>query len=267
MSIIEKIEDLKVACSDQTLASQALASEVAGKVTAINQALAQAVEVAPKLKRTFYVDVNGSDQNDGSKGSPFKTTMRAISLIPESGVGIIYLNAGTHEFSEEVTANENITIFIFPSQGGTELNTELKFVESRVVSDYAYVCTLWLTGGYFYANNIKISTGLRSDNSITLSPYAAIQARYGCFVTFGSGSVDVGDYNLIANAHSWSAQADFSSVSFCYLSSINKSGVGSLYYFEGFATLYSVMSVLDGATWSDLVKGNLAHLFNNVGLA
>ena len=70
----------------------------------------------------------------------------------------------------------------------------------------------------------------------------------------------------MANAHSWSAQADFASFNVSYSSSIKRLGTGYVANCQGFSVLYSVSSVLDGTTWNDIVFGVREQIFNNVGL-
>lgn len=71
MSLTEKIEELKNATAEQTLASQALAQEVANKMSGIDNKVAKATTVVRNTIRgynaeNYFIDsVNGSNDNSG----------------------------------------------------------------------------------------------------------------------------------------------------------------------------------------------------------
>ncbi len=47
--------------------------------------------------RTFYVDVNGDDNNPGTPDAPFETIKKAVDSVPIGGIGVIVLKNGqTH---------------------------------------------------------------------------------------------------------------------------------------------------------------------------
>lgn len=267
MGIEQTITELQKVSAEQTAASNNLALEVSGKVDQINQALAKAVEVAPTMQRRFYIDpTRGDDANDGSTDTPFSTVNRAIELSVIGGHTEVILQQGKHLISKDITAPANVMFYIYPASGGNEKNTELHFSE-RVSNEYSYVSSLWMQGGYVHIQGIKVSTGMQSDSSTQLAPYSCIQSRYGASVTITAGVIELGDFSLLSNTHSWSARADLTSFGITYVSKITRVGKGHAIKFEGFASLYSVANVLEGVSWNDIVFGNRSNCLNNMNLS
>lgn len=264
--IQQELAKVQQKAQEQTAASVALTQEVAGKVAEINAALAKAVEIAPSMHRRFYINPEtGNNTNDGSTSAPFSTVNRAIELSVVGGHTEIVLQQGKHVIAEDVTAPANVLFYIYPASGGNDKNTELHFAE-RASNEYAYVGSIWLQGGYIHIQGVKLSTGMQSVPSATLAPYACIQSRYGANVTVTAGELEIGDFSLLSNTHSWSARADFTSFGLTYISKISRVGKGHAIKFEGFASLHSVASVLDGVVWNDIVFGNRSNCLNNMNL-
>lgn len=81
----------------------------------LSQMMPISAQGAP-VQKEFYVDVNGSDNADGSKDKPFKTIERAKKAVSEinknmSGDIKVYLREGTHRLDKPMSFNE--------SDGGT----------------------------------------------------------------------------------------------------------------------------------------------------
>lgn len=69
---------------------------------------------------TFYVNsATGSDENDGSSGSPFKTIAKAISLIPQIVNHDVAINLADGSYSEGITLSGYVGKGIISVKGNT----------------------------------------------------------------------------------------------------------------------------------------------------
>ena len=122
----------------------------------------------------FYVNYStGSDSNDGSSGSPFKTLQHAIGAVPEGASGGIWLQSDV-----TVTAA-----------------TSLYFKNICIGQDYGAGHTITLDGGCFYLNKSSVTFG-----HVTFE--MTNPANDCLFYSYGDSTVYLGGYyGVIINFH------------------------------------------------------------------
>ena len=115
---------------------------------------------------TFYVDPAGSDSNNGSAGSPWKTLAFACSKVTVSG-DIIHVNAGTYTISSQVSVPLGVSI-----EGESMATTT---IVSTVTGSSA--STLLLSSGSYSNGNQHISGIYFDGNNRTTSLAIFVYAR------------------------------------------------------------------------------------------
>ncbi|MNJ29843.1 hypothetical protein D3C77_244250 [compost metagenome] len=79
---------------DLVTATNALTTEVRGKMAGIDSAVAKAIAAVPVNKRTWYINqLTGSDTNDGTPSAPLKSVEKAIANTPVGGFCVVLLQA------------------------------------------------------------------------------------------------------------------------------------------------------------------------------
>jgi len=143
MSLIEKIEELKNSTAEQTLASQALAQEVAGKIGQINQKLSDAERQfldfisgdfkrnvnAAKSVAVFVDPLSGDDNNSGlNSASSIKTSSRLKSLLDyEYDIVRIVIRKGTvFDLEHPLRAKDSIFIDSWDAKDAATSRAELR---------------------------------------------------------------------------------------------------------------------------------------------
>lgn len=75
-------------------AANNLTSNVAGKMSEIDQKVNAAVKAIPELYKEHYVSPNGNNNNLGTKSEPLATISEAANRIPVGGSGTIFCETG-----------------------------------------------------------------------------------------------------------------------------------------------------------------------------
>lgn len=103
------------------------------------------VPIATTANRTYYVNATtGSDGNDGSSGSPFKTIAHAISLIPQVINHTVTINVADGSYSEGITLSGFMGEGLVSVVGNTT-NPENVVLSGQVIVQYC-ACHIQVQG-------------------------------------------------------------------------------------------------------------------------
>ena len=122
---------------------------------------------------TYYIDPSGSDSNNGSSSSPWKTLAYACSKATSSG-DIIHVTAGTYS---ETTQSKLAVGVSIEGDGATSLIT------SNIATEYMYTILLQSgsegTNGNQHISNLKMSGGLSAFAAIGINARSNVKI-YNC---------------------------------------------------------------------------------------
>jgi uncharacterized repeat protein (TIGR02059 family) len=122
---------------------------------------------------TYYVSPTGSDSNNGSSSSPWKTLANACAKATVSG-DIIHINAGTYPETQRSSLAVGVSI---EGEGVTSLIT------SNISAEFAYTILLQSgsegTNGNQHISNIKMSGGLVAFAAIGVNARSNVKI-YNC---------------------------------------------------------------------------------------
>ena len=111
--------------------------------------------------KTYYVSLNGNDNNTGDIDTPLKTIPKAISLIQAGDK--IYVRGGTYSYSSTIAV----------SKSGTAADTcfLMAYPGEHVVLDFSGVASgkkgISLSGSYWYIKGFEVTKA--GDNGLNVS--------------------------------------------------------------------------------------------------
>ncbi|CCH54226.1 hypothetical protein BN8_03374 [Fibrisoma limi BUZ 3] len=111
------------------------------------------------VPRTWYVDTNGSDSNDGTLERPLKMVQKAVDLAKPGDA--IELRAGTHESREIKIRTCNLTLRSYPGEWAVikavtnveDVTSVLWYREPTIVG--GLIENLEIVGGYLYGIKLE----------------------------------------------------------------------------------------------------------------
>ena len=115
----------------------ALKSRYEDRIDEIDSAVAGALKTIPQQRRTYYVDVAGDDNANGSSSSPLATIAQAVSRTPFGGK--LEVRCAENQIHDWTGTVDNIEVY-FESGSGRSITLAPKGV--NLVN-----CTLNLSGG------------------------------------------------------------------------------------------------------------------------
>lgn len=167
MSLESQVAELSSTCKQ-------LIDYFNGKVSAINAAVSAAVAAAPAISRIFYVDSQaGSDENLGTRASPFKTLQRAVDSTPSGG-------------NLDVTLLRDYALDVSVMMKGRRLmvRSELESPCKLILNEFTTADGLVRMGSFWQANHSPLEF---ANLTLVLPASSAVVDRY-CALTFSSGS-------------------------------------------------------------------------------
>ncbi|ADV47022.1 hypothetical protein [Nitratifractor salsuginis] len=156
-----------------------------------------------QFDRTFYVDAaNGSDDNDGSSGTPFQTIKKACDSVPVGGHGRIVLREKqTHYIAEGiVTTNKILEFATWMEQSDSNDNAWIENIPSDDGNGNTRTTGFIQKGGCHIFGNVNIRTANYADGTTGLSIIEGLYRRAdnGTYNTmFYDCAIELGDTNLI----------------------------------------------------------------------
>ncbi|HGY3554940.1 TPA: hypothetical protein ACNVV3_000935 [Pseudomonas putida] len=160
--------------ADLIVVNNKLADYYNTKKAAIDAAVSAAVAAAPAISRAFYVDSQiGSDENVGSRASPFKTLQRAVDATPSGG-------------RCDVTLLRDYGLDRHVMQKGRSMlvRSDLESPCKLVLNEFTTEDGLVRMGSFWQASDSALEF---ANLTLVLPASSAVVDRY-CALTFSSGS-------------------------------------------------------------------------------
>lgn len=158
-------------------AANNLTSEVANKMSGIDQKVDQATEAVPgaihtEMYKTLWVDaINGSNSNEGTRDKPKKTIHAAIEEVPIGGKGIIYLRSNaSHQLIGTGVQNRFVSLYGDDADALDPNTFPIIEPQESVANNELYFKGLKVgQGGFIYANRVNFRTGQSSPENSAAS--------------------------------------------------------------------------------------------------
>lgn len=144
------------------------------------------------MSKTFYVDaVNGSDLNDGSSTTPFKTLKKAVDSVPVGGFGRIILMSDIQLNDFLVIENKAVEFTsINTSSPVTISNKEIISTEST--TNYRNTTGIIVVNSYVLFNTLNLNHINMVGTDTTLSYGAFLIRGESSFIHFRNCGVSIG---------------------------------------------------------------------------
>ncbi len=152
--LLGEVSNAVSASKEQTIASQALAQDVAGKMGEIDDRINNAVNEITEAIITnnlvkYYIDaIDGDDSNSGSSASPLQTIKRGLTICPPGSTANIYLKRSQRHLISSNIQCYALSLSVIPWGGNTDTSGSAHYDTSTPIVEWN--ATIKASGGVVF---------------------------------------------------------------------------------------------------------------------